>query len=112
MRESLWHSPNFTPSVQATLPFNEFENFTFIITVTNPIGLRVKTSSATINMKRHRHLTIVIRGGHQKGWWHTAGSYYDGLMQKKRNSCALTMELRLFCIKPSISLLPKKHKAD
>ena len=26
----------------------------------------------------------------------------DGLMQKRRNSIALAMELRLFCIKPSI----------
>ena len=27
----------------------------------------------------------------------------DGLMQKRRNSIALAMELRLFCIKPSPS---------
>ena len=29
--------------------------------------------------------------------------HIDGLMQKGRNSSALAMELRLFCIKPSIS---------
>ena len=27
--------------------------------------------------------------------------YIDGLMQKKRNSIVNTLELRLFCIKPS-----------
>ena len=27
----------------------------------------------------------------------------DGLMQKRRNSSALAMELRLLCIKPSIN---------
>ena len=29
--------------------------------------------------------------------------YIDGLVQKRRNSSALTMELRLSCINPSIS---------
>ena len=33
--------------------------------------------------------------------------HFDGLMQKRRNSSALAMELRLFCIKPSIFVFPK-----
>ena len=28
--------------------------------------------------------------------------YFDSEMQKRRNSSALALELRLFCIKPSI----------
>ena len=33
-------------------------------------------------------------------------------MQKKRNSIALAMELRLFCIKPSIYFCRKNHAHD
>ena len=35
-----------------------------------------------------------------KLWWHL--SYIDGLVQERRNSIAYTLELRLFCTKPSI----------
>ena len=34
--------------------------------------------------------------------------YIDGLMQKRRNSSALALELRLFCIKPLTSGLMDK----
>ena len=34
--------------------------------------------------------------------------YNDGLMQNKRNSIADALELRLFCIKPSIFNIPQK----
>ena len=34
---------------------------------------------------------------------HLSSLYLDGLVQERRNSSALAMELRLSCIKPSIS---------
>ena len=38
--------------------------------------------------------------------------YIDGLMQKRRNSSALALELRLFCIKPWKSGLMDRHNCS
>ena len=36
-------------------------------------------------------------------------TYIDGLMQERRNSSVLAMELRLACINPSIKDIPQTH---
>ena len=63
--EVLWHSSesNFTASAQATVLYNEFENYSFKITATSPRGQRVDISMmyATLwNTKQKRILTYLV----------------------------------------------------
>ena len=45
------------------------------------------------DLKKYVHITRI------PGHTHCTKHHIDGLVQKRRNSCALAMELRLFCIK-------------
>ena len=64
--------------------------------VVSPGGWRVTCSIPTI-------LSIMIHCSHVIGEPWDYNTYIDGLVQERRNSSALAMELRLSCTNPSIS---------
>ena len=122
--EVFWNSPqgNFTRIYRDGHPWHEFENYLF------RIQLNLTGTSEVSNNHQSGIISRVDKFIHsihtiwlfpqllpnlqwhpnRKPSWHPSGKWRwfpyntDGLMQKRRNSSALAMELRLSCTNPSI----------